>query len=146
MNTPHSDRSKLNVLVVDDNDINQKLNKSTLVTLGVRNIEVAADGREGLAAVRKNEAANKPFDLIICDWMMPVMDGITFLEKFRETNKRAVFIMVTARTSESDFNEAKDKGADYFFMKPMDLVMLKIRLDGALDASFQRRQKEGLIP
>jgi DNA-binding response OmpR family regulator len=70
---------------------------------------------------------------------MPVMDGIQFLETFRKTDKAAVVIMVSARTSTSDFNEAKRKGADYFFMKPLDATMLKLRLGAAIDAALKSR-------
>lgn len=144
MSSSPPDRSTLHVLVIDDNPVSQELTRSTLTLLGVSHIDLAEDGHKALEMVEKQDGKGEPYDLLICDWMMPVMDGITFLETFRQTNKRAVFIMVTARTSEEDFNEAKEKGADYFFMKPLDLTMLKIRLDAAIDASFARRANEGM--
>lgn len=139
MNATMTNRTNLNVLVIDDEALIQKLIKSTLNLMGVRNIEVALDGSAGLKAVQLKERAGEPFNVIICDWDMPVMDGISFLETFRKNNKNAVVIMVTARTSPMDFAKAKNKGADYFFMKPLDMTMLKIRLAAALDAAFERR-------
>jgi len=126
-------------LVIDDAQMIQKLIKSALEIMGIRRIEVASNGREALQSVQFKEQAGEPFNLIICDWNMPVMDGITFLETFRKNNQKAVFIMFTVRTTAKDFNDAKSKGADYFFMKPMDVSMLKIRLDAAIDAAFERR-------
>lgn len=139
MNAALASRADMNVLVIDDSVQIQKLIKSTLSVLGIRQVSTALDGQEALKAVdSKKQAGDEPFSLIICDWDMPVMDGITFIETFRKTDKNAVVIMVTARTSTADFNQAKIKGADYFFMKPLDLDMLKIRLAGALDAANAR--------
>lgn len=139
MNATPTNRTNLNVLVIDDEVLIHKLIKSTLNLMGVRKIEVALDGSAGLKAVQLKEQAGEPFNVIICDWDMPVMDGISFLETFRKNDKNAVVIMVTARTSQLDFDKAKNKGVDYFFMKPLDMTMLKIRLAAALDAAFERR-------
>lgn len=139
MSAETTNRSALNVLIVDDEPRLQILIKSTLSIIGVQNIAVESDGQAALKAISAQDQKGEPFDVVICDWNMPVMDGLEFLEKFRKDNKQAVVIMVTARTSTSDFNEAKRKGADYFFMKPLDVDMLKIRLAGAIDAALKRR-------
>ncbi|MBT3558396.1 MAG: response regulator [Rhodospirillales bacterium] len=139
MTTVPANRADLNVLIVDDESLFQRLIKSTLGFMSVHKITIAADGKEGLQAVQANEQAGNPFNVLIVDWDMPVMDGIQFVEAFRKTDKAAVVIMVTARTSAADFNEAKRKGADYFFMKPLDPAMLKLRLGAAIDAALKNR-------
>lgn len=138
LNAALANRANLNALVIDDDTLIQKLIKSTLGILGVRKIKVVSDGRAALQAVQLKEQEGDPFDIILCDWDMPVMDGIGFLEAFRKNNQNAVVIMVTARTSHADFDKAKTKGADFFFMKPLDMSMLKIRLAAALDVAFER--------
>ena len=138
MNVASTDHANMNVLVIDDEPLIQKLMKSTLGILGVRTIEIVSDGRAALHAIRMKELSGQPFSHIVSNWDIPVMDGIAFLEAFRSMNKKTVVTMVTGHTETTDFNEAKDKGADYFFMKPLDMGMLKTRLAAALDAAFER--------
>ena len=141
MESHHANRAELNALVVDDEELVRKLVSAALKGLGVEKIETADDGRAAIEIVQARQNSGNPFNLIVCDWEMPVMDGIDFLEKFRADNLDAIFIMVTARTATEDFNKAKKKGVDYFFMKPLQADMLRIRLDSAIDAAIQRRQK-----
>jgi CheY-like chemotaxis protein len=138
VDTLSTDRTDLNVLIVDDEQTIQNLVKSVLISMGIRKIDIVSDGRAALQAVAKKTQASDAINVIICDWDMPVMDGISFVEAFRKTDEKAVIIMVTARNSTTDFNIAKQKGADYFFMKPLEANMLKIRLGGALDAAVSR--------
>jgi len=139
MNTPIKARADLNVLIVEDEHLLQNLLKSVLISMGLQKIDVSSDGQSALQAVASKKRSGETYDVIICDWDMPIMNGITFLETFRKSNQSAVVIMVTARSSSADFNEAKLKGADYFFMKPLEAKMLKIRLGAALDAALARR-------
>jgi two-component system, chemotaxis family, chemotaxis protein CheY len=141
MDTSLPDRGNLNTLIIDDDVAIQKLVKGALSQLGVCKVICASEGREALQVVKANERNNEPFNLIICDWEMPVMDGITFLETFRKNNQIAVVIMLTVRTSADDFNKAHKAGADYFFMKPLDTDMLKTRLDAAINAALEKRLK-----
>lgn len=135
----NANRAELNVLIVDDEKTVQDLVKSVLSSMGINKIEVASDGRSALQVINRKKQSDQTINVIICDWDMPVLDGIGFLEEYRKTDDKAVIIMVTARNSTSDFNTAKQKGADYFFMKPLEANMLKIRLGAALDAAVSRR-------
>jgi len=77
--------------------------------------------------------AATPFDLVICDWSMPNMDGMEFLQWFRATHPKTPFVMLTAKTGALEFNKAKQAGADYFLMKPLLPDDLKLRLKGIID-------------
>lgn len=139
MNVAALRHTNLKVLVIDDDELMQELFKATFGLLGVYKIEIVSNGRRALDATKNKEAEGDPFNIIVVDWEMPVMDGIGFLESFRKNDKKAVVIMVTARTSSADFSEAKRKGADYFFMKPLDIDMLKLYLGSAIDAVLKSR-------
>jgi len=133
-----TNHANFNVLIVDDEILIQNLIKSVLATMGIQKVKTAMNGQMALTAIQSGERTGAPFNVVICDWDMPVMDGLSFLGAFRKTNRTAIVIMITAHSSSSDFAEAKQKGADYFFMKPIEPVMLKIRLGGALDALASR--------
>ena len=130
MTTGLQNRVDAHVLVVDDEPQMVKIIEGVLAILGVRNVESAGDGQQALDIV--NSAAN-PFDLVICDWQMPNMNGLQFLEVFRAEHPEASFVMLTAKTDVQAFNEAKRSGATYFFMKPIDAGDLKSRLSSLFD-------------
>ena len=79
--------------------------------------------------------AEESFGLVISDWMMPGMDGIEFLERFRRDNQNTPFIMLTAKTAAKDFQKAKELGANYFLMKPLTADEMGIRIQGVIDVT-----------
>jgi len=139
MNAENTDYGKLGVLVIDDDKPIRSLIKMTLMRTGVNDIELASNGQEALNQVNSANRLAAPFDVIVCDWDMPVMNGITFIEKYREISQKSTLIMLTARTDTSDFSQAKRLGVDYFFMKPLEGDMLRIRLKGAMDSALDKK-------
>ena len=123
-------RNELRALVVDDDLQIARLIEITLSQLGISDITVVNDGVQALAQV---EAVQQPFSFIVCDWMMPNMDGIEFLERFRKIHPDTPFVMLTAKTEASDFYKAKQLGANYFLMKPLAPDDLQLRLQGVID-------------
>jgi CheY-like chemotaxis protein len=80
------------VLVVEDDPDYADWIELALVALGIKNVEKAVDGVVALALIDKDAA----FDLIICDWLMPNMDGLTFLKRYREKVASSMFLLLTA--------------------------------------------------
>jgi CheY-like chemotaxis protein len=130
MSSGFQNRREASVLVVDDEPQMVKIVEGVLGILGVGSVATAADGREALDLVKSSV---KPFDLVICDWQMPNMDGLEFLEAFRADYPGTSFVMLTAKTDVQAFNSAKRSGATYFFMKPIDAGDLKSRLSSLFD-------------
>jgi CheY-like chemotaxis protein len=124
----------LRVLIVEDAPLVAKLIRMVLGGLGVTHVTLAADGAEALAKIDQAGDAS-PFGLVICDWMMPGMDGITFLGKFRALDKTTPFVMLTAKTDATEFHEAKRAGASYFLMKPLEPDELELRLLAVIEAT-----------
>lgn len=126
------DLARPGLLIIDDN---ADLRRYLALTLG-RNyrIALAEDGRAGLARARSALP-----DVVICDWMMPGMDGIELLTQLRadpELGGLAVMIL-TARCSRADAIEALSSGADDFMTKPFDTAELIARIE-ALRATRRR--------
>ena len=103
----------MRVLLVDDSRTIRNIQKNVLAEIGYADVVEAADGLEALSRV----AAEKP-DLILVDWNMPVMDGITFVRKVRETDKATPMIMVTTETEKSRVVEAIRAGVNNYVVKP----------------------------
>jgi len=109
----------LNVLLVEDNAINQKIVLLSLNNL-VSNIDVANNGKEAL-----DMFGTKKYDLILMDIQMPVMDGITATKKMREiettTKNRVPIIAITANALSGDRDHCLAAGADDYLSKPFQV-------------------------
>jgi two-component system chemotaxis response regulator CheY len=103
----------MRVLLVDDSKTMRNIVKGVLTTLGVTAIEEAGDGQDALSRV---EAFNP--DLILLDWNMPVMDGITFVRAYRGRKKTTPIIMVTTEAEKSRVLEAIQAGVNNYAVKP----------------------------
>lgn len=114
------------VLIVDDDS---RLLKMLQRTLTYENLDVltASNGLEALPLVQ----AHKP-DLIILDWVMPVMDGITFIQKLREIENQTMVLMLTARDAIENRVEGLESGADDYLVKPFAPAELVARVHAML--------------
>jgi len=90
---PFIDLASQRVLAVDDEEGPRKFVASVLRDLGIGHIDTASDGQEALERLASAEA---DYDLIICDWMMPRLNGLDLLKKVREARADLPFLMVTA--------------------------------------------------
>lgn len=114
------------VLIVDDDP---KLLKMLQRTLSYENLTVftASNGLEALPLVQEQ----KP-ELIILDWVMPKMDGLTFIEKLRESDDQTMVLMLTARDAIENRVEGLESGADDYLVKPFAPVELVARVHAML--------------
>ena len=119
--------NKPTILVIDDNnDIRQY--EHTLLQDSYIVLE-AADGKEGLE-VAKREVP----DLVICDVMMPVMNGLVFTEQLKThtATSHIPVIMLTAKNLEEHRAEGYEHGADSYITKPFHSKVLLARIENLL--------------
>jgi len=111
-------------LIVDDSPTVRRVIRRIVTALGFAAVE-ADDGRAALAACR----ARLP-DLVVLDWNMPEMDGMSFLRAFRRLpdGQRPVVIFCTTVNDLPHIEEALDAGANEYIMKPFDEDILKHKL------------------
>lgn len=106
------------VLVVEDSPVMRELFKLTFKGKpGVR-LDNAGDGMGALQAIR---AGDLPYDLILLDLNMPVMDGMKFLSKLREEplGEGSIVAIVSTEDSPEVERAARELGARYFLRKPV---------------------------
>ncbi len=103
----------MRVLVVDDSKTMRNIVKGVLGTIGATAVEEASDGQDALSRV---DAFNP--DLILLDWNMPVMDGITFVKSYRGAKKTTPIIMVTTEAEKTRVIEAIQAGVNNYAVKP----------------------------
>ena len=108
------------ILVIDDNkDIRE--NTAEILELAGYKTSTAENGKKGVEAAIKE----KP-DLIVCDIMMPELDGYGVLHLLRKNadTQNIPFIFLTAKTERSDFRKGMEMGADDYVTKPFDDIEL----------------------
>ncbi len=118
-----------NILVIDDEKSIRNSLKEVL-EYEKHNIDLSADGEEGLELFRKNK-----YDVVLLDIKMPGIDGIEVLDKIMEEASDIPVIMISGHGNIDTAVEAIKKGAYDFIEKPLDLNRLLITIRNALDKS-----------
>jgi two-component system chemotaxis response regulator CheY len=116
----------MNALIVDDSRAMRMMLKRTLTELGF-DVHEAKDGAEAMAQLELIGSV----DLVLVDWNMPVMDGLTFVKEVRSqpTYERMRLVMVTSESEPQRILRALMAGADEYATKPITADGLAGKLD-----------------
>ena len=116
------------ILLIEDNDV-IRTNTAQILTLTGYAVQTAENGKVGV----EKALENRP-DLIICDIMMPVLDGYGVLHIFNKNPQLSgiPFIFLSAKIERSDFRKGMDLGADDYLTKPFEESELLSAIEGRL--------------
>jgi len=110
------------ILIVDDDQIILKMTREYLSQIGYH-CESASNAREAFNILDGNE-----IDLVIADIVMPVMDGLTFMQEVKETSSSPDFIIMTGYSSEYAYVDIINAGAADYITKPFEVRELQARI------------------
>jgi signal transduction histidine kinase/DNA-binding response OmpR family regulator len=121
------------ILLVEDNEINQQVAMELLTTIGL-DVSIANNGQEGVAL-----ALGKPFDLILMDIQMPIMDGLTATKLIRSEDKlkNIPIIAMTAHAMRRDKEKSLEAGMNDHLTKPIALNKLVDMLNKWLEVDVE---------
>ncbi len=119
---------KKSILIVED-ELRIRFLLRDYLTKDDFNVFEASNGEEGLFVF-----STQKIDLVILDIMMPIMDGMTMLEKLREVSTVPV-ILLTAKSEEDDKLQGYDYGADDYITKPFSPKVLIAKVKALLKRS-----------
>jgi DNA-binding response OmpR family regulator len=114
------------ILLVEDDELIGSMLFEALVAHRYT-VDVAADGQAGLEL-----ATNFDYDLILLDWLIPKLDGISLCRQLRSNGYQKPILLLTAKDSNSDIVQGLDAGADDYIVKPYDLSALMARIRALL--------------
>lgn len=111
--------SDIKVLVVDDDNLISSIMHTLLRSLDIQTIDIAEDG---LKAISMLYDANPVYDLVLCDWNMPIKNGLDVHNAMRAAERYidTCFMLVTAVTEAKQIRAAIDEGVDDYIVKPIE--------------------------
>jgi CheY-like chemotaxis protein len=107
------------VLLAEDNPVNQKLVTRILEKVGAE-VTVAGDGQPAVDSAVGAQTRGDPFDVVLMDMQMPVLDGYSAVRLLREQGYGLPIIAVTANSMSSDREQCFQAGCDEFATKPIN--------------------------
>lgn len=117
----------MKILLVDDSKTMRNIQRGILSQMGYSQVEEACDGLDALSKV----GSFGP-DLLLVDWNMPNMDGITFVREYRKKGCKTPIIMVTTEAEKSRVIEAIKAGVNNYVVKPFTPDVLQQRIEETL--------------
>lgn len=121
----------MRVLLVDDSKVMRQIQRRTLNTLGFEDIVEANDGVEALQQMNR---VPKP-DVVILDWNMPRLDGLSTLTKLRESDKDTIVVMCTTEAEKPRVIEAVRAGVNNYIVKPFTPSVFEQKLSETFSRS-----------
>ncbi|MCG3136713.1 MAG: Chemotaxis protein CheY [Phycisphaerae bacterium] len=117
----------MKIMLVDDSRTIRNIQKKVLGELGYTEIMEAGDGVEALNLYKQTTP-----DLMLVDWNMPNMDGITLVKTIRQTDKNIPMIMCTTEAEKTRVIQALQAGVNNYVVKPFTAETLSEKINQTL--------------
>lgn len=114
----------MRIMLVDDSKTMRNIQRNILGQLGYSELEEACDGQDALSKL----SAFNP-ELMLVDWNMPNMDGLTFVKNVRQQGIKTPIIMVTTESEKARVIEAIKAGVNNYVVKPFTPEQLSERVN-----------------
>jgi two-component system, sensor histidine kinase and response regulator len=116
----------IKILIAEDIIYNRNLLINILENLNYKNIDYAENGDIAYSKLKESYDKNEPYEMLLLDLRMPVMDGFSLIKKIKELKwDIPKIIVITASVMEEDKIKCKNLGVKYFITKPIDLSQIK---------------------
>ena len=103
----------MKILLVDDSGTMRAIQRRCLNKLGIEEISEAEDGVQALSLFD-----SMSFDIVLTDWNMPNMDGLTLLQEIRRRNREIPVVMITTEAERARVVQAIQFGVSDYLVKP----------------------------
>lgn len=118
----------MKIMLVEDSRTMRTIQRGILAQMGYEDVEESGNGLDALSRL-----ADVSPDLILVDWNMPEMDGLTFVKRVRASGNPVPIIMVTTESQKKHVIEAIGAGVNNYVVKPFTPDILNQRVRETLD-------------
>ena len=126
-------KSKVKILIVEDNLLNQKTLTRLLSRLGYKNVTIAANGEIGVSKVGEGVETGEPYDIVFMDLHMPLMGGLEACKTINEKGYEVpCMVACTANALSSVYEQFREEGVDHFISKPINYDKLSTLMESIL--------------
>jgi two-component system phosphate regulon response regulator PhoB len=129
----------MQILLIEDEAALREVIEYHLARVGYK---VLSLGNANDALIAMEEA---PPDLVLLDLMLPGLQGLQFLDIFRQKNKATPVIIISARNAEEDIIKALERGADDYLPKPFGVKLLETKIKVAFRRKEGIKEEEGVF-
>lgn len=126
------------ILIVDNNASTRRFLSAVLSAEGGCECGIAKDAEEALALVAAATSKDQTFELILCDLLLPGMDGCALIARLRREGQRAPILILSSQQTEDTLAAALSAGADDYLQKPVDLAELRRAMASLLARAAER--------
>lgn len=133
----------MKIILADDDRVSLELLERQIILWGY-SVATASNGEQAWHMIQAN-----PVNIVVSDWLMPEMDGLTLCRKIRTTEFKhyTYIILISGQDTRQDIVEGLEAGADDFLTKPINLAEFRARLQIAarvvnLEAALNQRYKD----
>ena len=119
------------ILVVEDNPVNRRVITRILENAGAA-VTTAGNGQEGVALVAERSTSEAPFDIVLMDMQLPILDGYDATRQLRSRGYSLPIVAITAHAMASDRERCLAAGCSEYLAKPIDRNLLLDTIRGAL--------------
>jgi DNA-binding NtrC family response regulator len=124
----------MNILLIDDDEWIRDAMRVFFETEGCR-ITALETAEEALQTIHRQD-----YDIVICDYKLPGIDGLAFLKIVRQTHSDALTMLITAYKTAELVSEAKNIGVDAFIAKPFNSETIEASLSNLIARAKYRKQ------
>lgn len=118
----------MRILVADDSTTMLRIIVNTLRKLEITDVETAEDGNVAYAIFVRSLEEDNPFDAILTDWNMPMMNGLELVKKVRSIDQDIPIVMITTEGGKSSVITALKAGVNNYVVKPFTPQILRAKL------------------
>jgi CheY-like chemotaxis protein len=123
---PLVDLSTVRILVAEDCEDNRIIMNQSLRLFGCQHVTICCNGVDAVQRIEEAESRKHPYEILLLDLRMPLMDGYGVIEHMRKRGYRIpVIIAVTACVLEHDRKKCAERGVNYFVDKPVEMRQLR---------------------
>ncbi len=129
------------ILLAEDTEITRVIVHKMLYNLGFLNVHEVKDGKEAQDKIEAAIKLKKPYELLIIDWNMPEVTGLTLLRKLRSDprTESVPFVMLTTNKQKHQVLEAIRSGVTTYLSKPFSVEVLRDKLKETWDVTHKRK-------